>query len=33
MSSKGGCVPQRRYTVRLSPNDASEASQLRSIDQ
>ena len=29
----GGSAPQRRHTVRRKPNDASEASQLRSIDQ
>ena len=28
---RGGSAPQRRYTVRLRPNDASGASQLRSI--
>jgi hypothetical protein len=28
---EGGSAPQRRYTVRLSPNDTIEASQLRSI--
>ena len=29
----GGSAPQRRNTVRRKPNDASKASQLRSIDQ
>ena len=29
----GGSAPQRRDTVRRKPNDASEASQLRSITQ
>jgi hypothetical protein len=29
----GGSAPQRRDTVRRKPNDASKASQLRSINQ